>query len=329
MTKPGLTLHRLRLFLAVLEEGGIARAAVKENISQPAVSEHIHGLEEYFGIQLLERVGRGVAPTHGARQIEPYARQVLQLLHSAEQVASDLQGLRKGTLTVGASSTPGTYLLPQILGVFRAQYPGVNLQLRIRNTDQVERWVATGEVELGIIGENSELCDSLSAEPWVEDELIVLINKQHSLARQRVVPPHALASEPCIARESGSSTWRAAEGIFKQVGMPLRPVMELGSTEAIREAVAAGLGIAVVSKFAAARSDPRVVAAPLTGVESRRRFRIIRRANSSFGPAATRFRELLLEHNRTDSVPATPRLLHAAPLKDARETPRPQASSLR
>ncbi len=299
VAKPGLTLHRLRLFLAVLDEGGVVRAAVKENISQPAVSEHLRGLEEHFGVRLVERVGRGVCPTAAARQLEPYLRQVVQLLQGAEQMASDLQGVRAGCLTVGASSTPGTYLLPPALGRFRACYPAVNLKLRIRNTSEVEKWVANGEVELGVVGDDDP-SHGFASDPWLEDELIVLLNESHPLASRRTLPASALAAEPCIAREEGSSTRRAAERVFDEHGLTLKPAMELGSTEAIREAVAAGLGFALVSKYAATANDPRVVTARLVGVEWRRRFTLIRRAGTPLGPAAARFREVLFESGRAN-----------------------------
>jgi DNA-binding transcriptional LysR family regulator len=301
MVKPGLTLHRLRLFLSVLDQGGVARAAAKENISQPAVSEHLRGLEEHFGVRLLERVGRGIRPTSSARLLEPYVRQVVQLLQSAEQVASDLQGIRAGSLSIGASSTPGTYLLPPALGRFRSQYPAVSLQLRIGNTSQVERWVASGEVELGVIGDAIGMDGQLAADPWVEDELLVLVSQRHPLARRRLIPPQVLATEPCITREQGSSTRRAAERVFRQLGIALAPTMELGSTEAIREAVAAGLGIAVVSRYTTAQTrDPRIVAVRLGGGEWKRRIMVVRRASAPLGPAATRFRAFLLEGQRSD-----------------------------
>ena len=120
MAKPGLTLHRLELLLAALDEGGIGRAARARNISQPAVSEHLKGLEAHFGVPLFERRGRSVRPTAGARLIEPYARQVVGLLRGAERATADFRGLRGGSLTVGASTTPGTYLVPAVLGRFRA-----------------------------------------------------------------------------------------------------------------------------------------------------------------------------------------------------------------
>jgi DNA-binding transcriptional LysR family regulator len=300
MAKPGLTLHRLRLFLAVLDHGGVVRAAAKENISQPAVSEHLRGLEEHFGVRLVARVGRGVRPTSAARQLEPYVRQIVQLIQNAEQMASDLQGVRAGSLTVGASTTPGTYLLPHVLGRFRAEYPAVSLQLRIRNTAQIEKLVASGEVELGIVGDSNGMSAAFASDPWLEDELMVLLNERHPLARRRSVVPPALVTEPCIAREEGSSTRRAAETIFKDLGLILKPAMELGSAEAIREAVAAGLGIALVSKYMTAQVDPRVVALPLGGVGWRRRFTVITRANTPLGRAAARFKEVLLDGRRPD-----------------------------
>ncbi len=302
MAKPGLTLHRLRLFLAVLDEGGVARAATKEHISQPAVSEHLRGLEEHFGVRLFERVGRGVCATAAARELEPYVRQVVQLLKSAEQLASDLQGVRTGSLTVGASSTPGTYLLPHALGRFRVEYPGIALQLRIRNTAQVEKWVASGEVELGVIGDASDQGGAFVSDPWLEDELIALVHKQHALARRGAIALSAFASEPIIAREQGSSTRRTTERFFERLGLKLNPVMELGSTEAIREAVAAGLGIAFVSRHATGQTDPRVATVRLDGLGWGRRFTIIRRAGTSLGPAASRFRKVLFDEPQSELV---------------------------
>src|SRR5207244_1734688 len=165
MAKPGLTLHRLELFLAVLDEGGVGRAAKACHISQPAVSEHLQGLGAHFGVPLLERHGRSVRPTPAARLLEPYARQAVGLLRGAER----------------------------------------------------------------------------AAEPGVKDELVLIVPRGHRFARRRAVTAPAIAGEPYIAREEGSSTRGVAERYLARLGVTLNPVMELGSTEAIREAVAAGL----------------------------------------------------------------------------------------
>src|SRR5438046_4072430 len=139
MTKPGLTVHRLELFLAVLDHGGVGRAAQACHISQPSVSEHLRGLEAHLGVRLVERHGQRVRPTAAARVVEPYARQALALLRTAEQAAGEVRGLRAGSLTIGASTTPGTYLLPAALGQFHATYPGITLRLEISDTRDIER----------------------------------------------------------------------------------------------------------------------------------------------------------------------------------------------
>jgi len=293
MAKPGLTLHRLELFLAVLEAGGVGRAARARHLSQPAVSEHLRGLGAYFGLALFERVGRGVRPTAAARLLEPYARQVLGLLRGAGRAAEELRGLRAGAVAIGASTTPGTYLLPAMLGRFRRQHPALAVILRIGDTRDIERWVAGGEIELGVIGE-APLLPGLVTERWVTDELVVITHRSHRLARRRSVAPGALALEPYIAREEGSSTRGVAERYLAQHDVTLKPAMELGSTEAIREAVAAGLGIAVVSRHALRARDPRVVALRLAGRRWVRDLLLARRAGAPLSPSVERLREFLL-----------------------------------
>src|SRR5262249_25516905 len=147
--------------------------------------------------------------------------------------------------------------------------------------------------ELGVIGEGATL-GGLVADPWIEDELVALVSRRNRLARSRSLGPEQLASQPCITREQGSSTRRVTERDFRQPGLSLQPTMELGSTEAIREAVAAGLGVAIVSKYAAGGRDQRVASVRLTGTDWRRQMMVVRRANAPLGPAATRFRQLLL-----------------------------------
>jgi len=293
MLKPGLTLHRLDLFLAVLDEGGVGRAAAARNISQPAVSEHLHGLEQHFGVPLFERHGRSIRPTPAARLLEPYARQALGLLGSAARAAADFRGVRAGPLTVGASTTPGTYLLPAVLGRFHAAYPNVTVSLRISDTRDIEKMVAAGEVELGVIGE-APLTPGLVAEAWLQDELVLIVPRRHALARRRSVRAAAIAGEAYITREEGSSTRGVTERHLRELRVTVTPAMELGSTEAIREAVAAGLGVALVSRHAVRTRDRRIVAVRLAGPRWTRDILIVRREGTPLGPAAAKLREMLL-----------------------------------
>lgn len=298
MLKAGLTLHRLELFLAVLDHGGVGRAARARHISQPAVTEHLKGLEAYFGVPLFERFGRTVRPTPGARMLEPYARRTVGLVRSAERAAAQYRGVEGGSLTVGASTTPGTYLVPAALGRFHDLHPAVGLRLRIGGSRAVERWVAAGETDLGVIGE-APLAPGLLAEPWVEDELVVIVARRHPLARRRTVPPAALGAQPYVAREEGSSTRGVAERFLAGLGLTLTPAMELGSPEAQREAVAASLGVAIVSRHAVLARDRRIVALRIAGGRCKRDLLIVRREDAPLSPAATRFRDLLLAARRT------------------------------
>lgn len=293
MPKPGLTLHRLELFLTVFDTGGVARAAAARRLSQPAVSEHVRGLEAFFGVRLFERAGRGVRPTAAARLLEPFARQALGLLTSAERAASEFRGVRAGAIAVGASTTPGTYLLPAVLGRFHTAHPGIALTLRIGDTREIEQWVAAGAVELGVIGA-APIRAGLAAEPWVQDELVAIVARKHPLARRRAVRAAALAAEPYISREEGSSTRAVAERFFAEFGLTLHPAMELGSTEAVREAVAAGLGVSVVSRHAVRRSDQRVVMVRFQGRRWVRDILVIQRQGAPLSPAGSRLRALLL-----------------------------------
>ncbi len=302
MTKPGLTLHRLELFLAVLETGGVAKAARARRVSQPAVSEHLRGLEQYFGVTLLERSGRGVRPTAAARALEPFARQAIQAVRQAVRTARELLEVQTGSLVVGASSTPGTYLLPGLLGRFHVQHPGVTLTLRIENSRTIERWVADGEVDLGVIGE-FPLLEGLTAAPWIEDRLVLIVPRHHRLASRRSVSHGQLHGEALIVREEGSSTQRVAQQYLAAWGGTLTPAMALGSTEAIREAVAAGLGVAIVSRLTVPGNDRRIRTVPLAGAPWRRHLLVIERAATPLSPAARRFREFLAEPSAVSTRP--------------------------
>ncbi len=297
MAKPGVTLHRLELFLAVLQTGGIAKAAKARRISQPAVSEHLRGLEEYFGVALLERLLFRSRPTAAARFLEPFARQAVQAVRQAERTARELTQVESGSLTVGASSTPGTYVLPGLLARFRDQHPGVVLTLRIANSGTIERWVTEGEVDLGAIGE-IPLVPGLLATPWIRDRLVLIVPRGHRLSDRRTVRAAQLAHEALIVREEGSSTQRAAGRYLAQCGRTVTPVMVLGNTEAIREAVASGLGVAIVSRLAVPNNDRRITTIELAGQPRVRHLVLIERRATPLSPAARAFREFVLRSPR-------------------------------
>jgi DNA-binding transcriptional LysR family regulator len=220
---------------------------------------------------------------------------VIELLREASRATSGVKTLERGTLQVGASTTPGTYLLPAILGRFHAAHPAIRLQLLIDNSREIERRVAAGQMDLGVIGD-APLIPDLAADRWIADELVLIVSRRHRLARRRSVEVSVLTRERYLAREPGSSTRETAERYLSRRGVRLVPEMELGSTEAVREAVAAGLGVALVSRLAV--KNRAVVPLRIAGPRWTRDLLVIRRAGVPLSPAAERFRAMLLEMER-------------------------------
>lgn len=244
-----LTLRQLRLLLAFAEHGTVTAAARAERVTQPAVSQSLRALERVFGLALTARVGRRLVLTAPAQSVVDYARRIVRLAEEAQSAARELAGLRRGSLSVGASTIPGTYLLPRLLGAFRARHPEISLGLRIGDTREVAEWVRGGVVDFGVIGETREQL-GLVVTPFRRDDLVVVAPASHPFARHPMLDAAALAGEPLIVREPGSSTRETLERALAASGRAVTVLFELGSTEAILQAVAAGLGPSVVSRLA-------------------------------------------------------------------------------
>jgi DNA-binding transcriptional LysR family regulator len=244
-----LTLRQLRLLLALNDHGTVTAAARAEGVTQPALSQSLRALERRFGVALVRKVGRRLVFTGPAQVALEYARRIVRLTEEAEAAVSELAGLRRGTLTVGASTIPGTYLLPRLLGAFRMRHPEIQLGLRIGDTRDVAEWVRRGVVDFGVIGETRENI-GLTQTPFRRDELVVVTPASHPLAGRRTIDAESLAATPLILREPGSSTRETLERALAAAGRTPTVLFELGGTEAILEAVAAGLGASVVSELA-------------------------------------------------------------------------------
>jgi DNA-binding transcriptional LysR family regulator len=243
------SLHQLQLFYAVARHGSVTRAAEEVHISQPAVSFQLAELERALGVPLLERAGRGIRLTEAGLVVYEHAARMVALAEDLERNIADLKGLRAGTLVVGASTTLGEYLLPRPLGHFKERYPQIALDLRIANTGRITELLRRGELDLGFVGEVREAA-GLTVEPFVEDTLVVIAAPHHTLACQPGRTLDDLRRYGFIAREAGSATREVAERYLRGHGIEPAVLMELGSNEAVKQVVAAGLGIAVLSRFA-------------------------------------------------------------------------------
>ena len=297
-----LDLHKLRIFAAVAEHEHYSRAAELLQLSQPSVSVHVHDLEHSLGLQLFEKVGRGIRLTDDGRLVKSYARRILAAVGELDEALADRRGLRSGELRLGASTTIGEYLLPAILGAFRKRYPGVQLVVEIGNTERIADRVCRGELHLALVGET--LADpDLEFESYLTDEIVLIVPPDHPWAGRELALT-SLAGQPIILRERGSATRDVIEQALARVGIQVEAALELGGTEAIKGAVIAGLGVAFVSTCALAQelAHDRLVAVVVDGLEIRRQFQIARRRGRRLSTLELTFVAMLRENG-----PAGPR----------------------
>jgi DNA-binding transcriptional LysR family regulator len=248
-----MTLEQLRIFVAVAEREHVTQAAQALNLTQSAVSAAIAALEQRHNVKLFDRIGRRIALTQAGQLFFGEARALLARARAAEQSLADLGGLKTGALNVAASQTIGNYWLPAFLARFAQQFPGVTVRLTIGNTHDVTLLASAGEIDLGFV-EGEEDQPLLQKTPVAEDELIVIAAPALA-ARYRTCAKEKMFEAPWVAREKGSGTREAFEKVMRDFapGAPERKiVLELPSNEAVRMAVEAGAGLAVMSHLAVA-----------------------------------------------------------------------------
>lgn len=240
---------RLEVFRAVARRLSFSRAAEDLHLSQPAVSKHIRQLEAEWGVPLFQRLGNRVELTEAGRLLADYAGRVAVLTEDVRRVIGELEGLQRGALRLGASSTPGLYLLPDVLARFQAQFPRVEASLAITNSADVARRVLAGEFDLGFVGSPAD-GPGLQSRPFVDDEIVLVAPPRHALLGRRTFTREMLAGETLIVREAGSGTRQAVEVHLARLGMAPGRVVEMVGVEATKRAVAAGLGVAFISRRA-------------------------------------------------------------------------------
>ena len=289
-----LNLHHLRVFAAVAEQGSFSRAAAALRLSQPAVSKTVQQLEREVGLALFDRSGRSPRLTDAGAALFARAREIFGVERVAEEELGALRGLERGVLRVGASTTVATYFLPPLLAQFHKHYPAVTLRVLSANTRAVARRLLEGRLDIALV-EGPVSHARISVTPWRDDELVVIAPATHRLVRKKRVTGADLADESFILREPGSGTRVVAESALAEHGVHPQATMQLGSTEAIKQAVAAGLGIAVVSRAAAADQLALgyIAVVPLRSAAFRRALTELRLSGRSPSAAASAFRELL------------------------------------
>jgi len=245
-----MNLNHLSLFRAVAEAGGFSRAAERIHVSQPAISMQVGELEAHLGLILFHRSRRGVKLTAAGQLLLGYAQRLDALVVEAERAMAEVKGVCRGRLSIGASTTIGVYLLPDLLGEYRRQFPDIELRFDVANTEDIERRLADGTLDAGLTEGLPPNRQKLDTEIFLRDKLVPISRPDHPRlkAGSRPLTLRQLCAEPMIVREAGSGTRDVIDCALAKRGQKLgRIPMVLGSTEAIKRAVAAGLGVAIVS----------------------------------------------------------------------------------
>lgn len=234
------------------EEGSFRKAAEVLHLSQPAVSQQVHALEQELGLRLLDRKSSHISLTAPGKILLRYARKASRMAQEVETELSALRGETGGELRLGASTTVAQYVLPRMLGVFLQENPKVQLQVKSGNTEEVVGWLTAGLLDLGLI-EGPALSKQVQTEHFLKDSMILIVPCNHPWSTEKVVAASEIAKVPLLLRERGSGSRRVVESALKTKGIHLRDLqiaMELDSTEAIVSGVEAGLGVGFVSQWA-------------------------------------------------------------------------------
>ena len=241
-----LTLRQLQIFEAVVRLGGYTKAAEALNLSQPTVSMQIKKLCGTLGLPLLEQVGRTITPTAAGQDVYDTAREILAGVVALDDLASEHMGVVKGDLSL-AVITSATYFMPHLLGAFINRHPQLQPRLTITNRAKVLERLKSNQDDLLIMGQVPQEI-AVEAHPFMDNEMVVVAPPGHPLLAEKAIPLHRLAEERFLVREPGSGTRLAVDRLLASHNTEITPFMELGSAEAIKQGVLAGLGVSVLSK---------------------------------------------------------------------------------
>ena len=294
-----VTFRQLRVFVEVARQGSVQRAAEALHLTPPAVSMALRDVEAQVGLPLFDRSGRRIGLSTAGEYFLLYARRLLGTLKEAEDAMARLTRVESGRLTLGMVSS-AKYFLPRLLARFHADHPAVEVRLRLGNREQLVAAMAAHEVDLSVMGRPPKEWPN-RAEPFAAHPHGLVVAPDHAFAGAEGVPAAALAREPFIVRESGSGTRAALEAYL--AAHHLRPVfaMEMDSTEAIKQAVMAGMGVALLSLHTVGleRANGMIAVPPVEGLPLVRRWHLVAAAGRTLSPAAEAFRYFVLEHGES------------------------------
>jgi DNA-binding transcriptional LysR family regulator len=290
----GISLRQLDIFCRVAEKKSFSKAAASVYLTQPTVSEHVGILEKLLGVKMFDRVGRQIELTRAGEIYYSYAKKIIDLRGEAQQVLEDFLGLLRGRLTVGASTIPGVYIVPKIVGSFSRKYPAIRTQVQVADSGEIIDAVTDGSLEVGFVGRRP-LGKVLAAKALVSDNLVVALPPGHRWEGKKTVTVAELKKEPFLLREPGSGTRSALENALATQKVSLEKefnvVAELGSTEAVKQGIREGLGVSVISDIAVGADcgECKLKTLRIEKVSVERKFYCVNLSNHTLTPAAKAF----------------------------------------
>ena len=249
------TLHQLQIFEAIAQHGSFTRAAEELFLTQPTVSQQMKQLTKAIGVPLYEQIGKRIYLTDAGKAVLEVGRDISQRFNDLEMTLADIKGLKQGNLKLAAITT-AKYFVPRILGTFRQRYPGISISLQIANRQQILDRLADNLDDLYFIGQPPEDLE-INLRHFLDNPLVVIAPRNHPLAQEKLISLERLVEEPLIMRESGSGTRMAVEGFFAENRLKMKVEMEIGSNEAIKQAIVGGLGLSVLSRHSLALEGPQ------------------------------------------------------------------------
>ncbi|OCT17261.1 LysR family transcriptional regulator [Paenibacillus pectinilyticus] len=287
----------LRVFVTVAEQKNFSRAGALLNLSQPAVSLQIRNLENEMNAKLMHRSPKLVVLTDAGEILYRQAKQILSLYEQGKQDIQLLHQKVTGSIQIGASFTIGEYILPRLLAEFAYQFPEVNMSLTIANTEEIAFGLKANKLDLGLVeGEISQ--NGIEMTAYMKDEMILIASPNHPLRTKKTVKSDMLHDCTWILREHGSGTRSYSDTFIHTTGLRIKQSYVFTSSQGVKEAVAAGLGISILSRWIVRKEleAGEVVAIPLSPKLTERDFWIIQNKDDSSSMAIQMFIQKLLEH---------------------------------
>lgn len=292
------TLHQLRVFAAVASHNSFTRAAEELFLTQPTVSMQVKQLAKTVGMPLFEQVGKKLYLTEAGKELYATCQDVFERLDQFEIAVANIKGLKQGTLRIAVVTT-AKYVIPRILGPFCQRHPGIDVSLTVTNHEFLIDSLNANGHDLYILSQPPEDID-VKVMPFLENPLVVLAAHNHSLAKEKNISLARIAEEPFILREPGSGTRKEVQKLFESHNLPLKVKLDLGSNETIKQAVAGGLGISVLSKHTLALegANSQIAILDVVGFPIQKHWYVVHTTGKQLSAIAEAFYDYLMNEGK-------------------------------